>query len=57
MMKKSFIIVLSLFALLFTQCTGTIGDKQEADQKNINDQIVSKVQTTLVAKNGTESEE
>lgn len=55
-MKKSFIIILSLFVILFTQCTGTIGDKQEADQKNINDQIISKVQTNLVEKIGTESE-
>ena len=56
-MKKSFIIVLSLFILLFTQCTGTIGDKQETDQKNINDQIISKVQTNLVEKIGAENEE
>jgi hypothetical protein len=56
MMKKSFVIILSIVVLAFTQCTNTM-DNKIADQKNIDDQIIEKTQKALVEKFGFENEE
>ncbi len=57
MMKKSFLFVLTLVILAFTQCTNTTMEKQTVDQKNINDQVIEKVKKALVDKFENENEE
>jgi len=56
-MKKSFLIILSLVVLVFTQCTNTDDTSQVANQKNINDQAIEKTQKALIEKFGSENEE
>jgi len=54
-MKKSFLIILSLAVMVFTQCTNTNVNKQVVDQKNINDQAIEKTQKALTEKFGSEN--
>jgi len=56
-MKKSFLIILSLVVLLFTQCVNTNDTSQVANQKNINDQAIERTQKALIEKFGSENEE
>ena len=56
-MKKSFLIILSLVVLVFTQCINTNDTSQVVDQKNINDQAIEKTQKALIEKSGSENEE
>ncbi len=57
MMKKSFVIILSVVALIFVQCTNTAIDNKVSDQKNINDQVIENTQKALSEKYGSENEE
>lgn len=50
MMKKSFLILLSVVMIVFTQCTNNSGDDQVAEIKNIDGQAASKVQKALLEK-------
>lgn len=54
-MKKNIIVILALFVLLFVQCTNTTSNKNLSDQKNIDDQIISKVQSNLVEQFGNKN--
>lgn len=55
MMKKSFLIILSLVVMVFTQCTNTNVNKDVDDQKNIDDQTIVKTQKALIEKFGSEN--
>ncbi|HAF31253.1 MAG TPA: hypothetical protein DCG75_19620 [Bacteroidales bacterium] len=55
-MKKSFLIILSLVVMVFTQCTNT-NEANIADQKNIEDQTIERTQQALIEKYGSENQE
>lgn len=50
MIRKSFLMVLSVVLILFTQCTNNCGDGQMAETKNIDEKVTSDVENALIEK-------
>jgi hypothetical protein len=48
-MKKNLTIILALAVMVFSQCTNT-GSNQQADQKNITDQVIQETQKAIQEK-------
>jgi hypothetical protein len=55
MMKKSFLIILTLTVMVFTQCTNNEVNNNINDQKNIDDQTIVTTQKALIEKFGSEN--
>ncbi len=50
MMRKSFLMVLSVVLILFTQCTNNCGEGQMAETKNIDEKVTTEVEKALIEK-------
>lgn len=55
-MKKNLTIILTLAVMVFSQCTNT-GSNQQADQKNITDQVIQETQKALQEKYANANQE
>ena len=57
MAKKTYLIIFVMAVFIFTNCTKTIKNENQTEQKNISDEMVSKTQNTLIEKFGNANEE